>query len=57
MPFEIFIENKNNKNSIMKSDKNCIDDFEILALVTSKTTSKAQQPRRLPSGFYFKLHF
>jgi hypothetical protein len=25
--------------------------------VTSKTTSKPQQPRRLPSGFYFKWHF
>ena len=32
-------------------------DFGILASVTSKMTSKPQQPRRLPSGFYLKLHF
>ena len=31
-----------------------LDDFEILASVTSKKTSKRQQPWRLPSGFYFK---
>ena len=30
------IENKNDENSIMKS----LDDFEILASVTTKTTSK-----------------
>ena len=34
-----------------------LDDFEILASATSKMTSKPQQPRRLPSGFYLKLHF
>ena len=41
-------------------------DFEIkvkqivhstVASVTSKMTSKPQQPWRLPSGFYFKFHF
>ena len=34
-----------------------LDDLEILASATSKMTSKPQQPRRLPSGFYLKLHF
>ena len=38
-----------------KSQK--LDDLEILASATSKMTSKPQQPRRLPSGFYSKLHF
>ena len=38
-----------------KSEK--LDDFEILASATSKMTSKPQQPRRLLSGFYLKLHF
>ena len=33
-----------------------LDDFEILASVTSKTTSKPQQPQSLPSGFYSKLY-
>ena len=28
-----------------------LDDFEILASVTSKMTSKPQQPRRLPIEF------
>ena len=49
-----FIENE--ENCIMKSDKK-LDDFVVLASVTSKTTSKTQQPMRLPNGFYFKLHF
>ena len=29
----------------------------MVASMTSKMTSKPQQPRRLPSGFYLKLHF
>ena len=43
----------------MKSDKK-IDDFEILAPVTSKMTSKPQQPRRPqkePSEYFQQLHF
>ena len=34
-----------------------LDDFEILASVTSKMTSKPQQPRRPPIGFWFKWYF
>ena len=38
------------KKSIMNSDKK-LDDFEILASVTSKTTSKPQQPQSHPVDF------
>jgi hypothetical protein len=34
-----------------------LDDFEILASVTSKMTFKPQQPQNPPSGLYFELHF